>query len=389
MLPWRLLVALLLGTATAVIMLCTCVPIPFMLMVPPSIGGTELAPHFLVAGLVVLALAAAPHAWRWARRISLGLGGVTVVLALVTLMRIPGAIADTEQAMRTAFGPAPAATYGRDAPLAWADLLRGIHVPPVTVEHGVVFNRSATEPLLADLYRPPGPGPHPVVVVIHGGSWSSGDRTDFTTCSQYLAAHGSLVMAIDYRLVPRHHFPDQLVDVREAMVWVRAHAAEYGGDAGRTVLLGRSAGSELALLTAYAHDADPGIRGVVAFYSPVDLTEGYIHPAKPDPLDSLAVFRAFIGGTPQEFPELYRAASPIEWATRPLPPTLLINGGRDNLVYIRFGRALADRLRAHGTHVALLDIPWAEHAFDIIPNGLGGQIALYHLERFLATVNAP
>jgi acetyl esterase/lipase len=385
---WRLLAALMLGTTTCAILIPTVIPPPIMLGIAPSLVGAELAPWFTLAGLVVVLLAAAPHPWRRSRRWALSLGVATIAITLVTLVRIPSAIASTAATMEANFGPVPEQRFGRPQPISAMDLFSGIAIPPVTMTTTVVGSHAGEE-LLADLYQPLGNGLHPVVLVIHGGAWSGGTRNEFADCSRYLAAQGYLVVACDYRLAPRHRFPAQHEDVQTVLEWIHAHAAEHGGDASRIVLLGRSAGSQLALVTAYAPAADPAIRGVVAFYSPVDLTLGYAEPAVPDPIDTRAVFRAFIGGTPQEYPELYRAASPITYATRPLPPTLLINGGRDHIVYVRFAEALADKLRTHGTKVAVLDIPWAEHAFDIIPQGLGGQLALYHLERFLARMCQP
>jgi acetyl esterase/lipase len=67
-----------------------------------------------------------------------------------------------------------------------------------------------------------------------------------------------------------------------------------------------------------------------------------------------------------------------------VPPTLLVYGARDHIVAPRFGHELDERLRQAGAVSVLLEIPWAEHAFDALPNGLSGQIALYYTERFLA-----
>ena len=82
-------------------------------------------------------------------------------------------------------------------------------------------------------------------------------------------------------------------------------------------------------------------------------------------------------------PDRYREASPITYVSRRLPPSLLIYGGRDHVVLPRFGAMLNDRLRAAGATSVLLTIPWAEHAFDAIPNGLSGQLSLYYTEQFL------
>ena len=80
----------------------------------------------------------------------------------------------------------------------------------------------------------------------------------------------------------------------------------------------------------------------------------------------------------------YRAASPITYVSRRLPPSLLIYGSRDHVVLLRFGAMLDDRLRAAGATSVFLEIPWAEHDFDAVPNGPGGQLSLYYTERFLA-----
>jgi acetyl esterase/lipase len=91
-----------------------------------------------------------------------------------------------------------------------------------------------------------------------------------------------------------------------------------------------------------------------------------------------------IGGTPEQLPERYAEASPITYATRPLPPTLLIYGRRDHSVEAKYGARLGERLAATRTPVAYLEIPWAEHAFDEVFNGPSSQVALFYTERFLA-----
>jgi acetyl esterase/lipase len=152
-------------------------------------------------------------------------------------------------------------------------------------------------------------------------------------------------------------------------------------------LIGRSSGAHLALLAAYTGGTPP-VRGVVGYYGPTDLAAGYREPPRPDPLNVRRLLETFIGGTPETKPEAYRDASPISYATRPLPPTLLIYGARDHIVLPRFGERLHDRLRATGTTSILIEIPWAEHGFNAVPSGPSAQLALYHSERFLAWVMA-
>lgn len=96
------------------------------------------------------------------------------------------------------------------------------------------------------------------------------------------------------------------------------------------------------------------------------------------------MLKAFLGGTPEEFPDRYRQASLYTYVTRPVPPTLLVYGKQDHLVQAKFGRAMGDRLRQAGNSATFLEIPWAEHAFDAVFRGVSSQLALYYTERFLA-----
>ena len=204
-----------------------------------------------------------------------------------------------------------------------------------------------------------------------------------TVCLRgYFASRGHVVFAIDYRHAPRWRWPAQILDVRSALAWIRAHAAEYDGDASRLVLLGRSAGAQLALIAAY-EGTPADVVGVVSFYGPTDLADGWRVPPRPDPFDVRAVLETYLGGTPDRIPEPYRAASPLTYVSAKAPPTLLLYGRHDHIVQARFGRVLNDRLRAAGATSFLLELPWSEHAFDAVPRGLGTQVSLYYVERFL------
>jgi acetyl esterase/lipase len=117
--------------------------------------------------------------------------------------------------------------------------------------------------------------------------------------------------------------------------------------------------------------------------------EAFKNPPSPDPLRIRSVEEALLGGTLDQMPDRYADASTITHVragTTPLPPTLLIYGGRDHIVEPKYGALLVNALRARGTSVAYLEIPWADHAFDEVFNGPSSQLALYHTERFLAKV---
>jgi acetyl esterase/lipase len=124
-------------------------------------------------------------------------------------------------------------------------------------------------------------------------------------------------------------------------------------------------------------------RAVVGYYGPVNLTAGYYEVPTPDPIESRSTLRAFLGGTPDEFPHLYEQASPLLLVKPQLPPSLLVYGGRDHVVQSKYGRALGLALREQGNQAVFIEIPWADHVFDAVFSGVSNQMAIYYTERFL------
>jgi acetyl esterase/lipase len=88
----------------------------------------------------------------------------------------------------------------------------------------VEYQRIDGEPLLARVYRPRGAGPFPAVVGVHGGAWTSGDRTNNAVIDQALAATGTVVLALDFRIAPRWRYPAAVADVNFGIRWLKAHA---------------------------------------------------------------------------------------------------------------------------------------------------------------------
>ena len=364
------------------------------IVLPPSnyfllrcaVGAPEISAWLLVASVVGLALAIPRAATHTYARFAVAACVVSGILAASVFARFRATAARFDEATRTLI--AEPRTPLRRGKMSFVDLFRGIPVGRARITRGIVFATPDRKPLTVDVYQPESAGLHPIVVQIYGGAWRNGAPGDFSTFARWLAGGGYVVFAIDYRHSPQWHWPAHSDDVTTALTWIGTHAPEYGGDTSRVVLLGRSAGAHLALLAAY-RPAPLKVRGVVGFYAPVDLVEAYRHPPRPDPLDIRSVERAFIGAGPDQMPGQYAAASPIAYARETVPPTLLIFGGRDNIVEPRYGRQLRDALMAGGNRVGYLEIPWAEHAFDEVFNGPSSQLALYYTERFIAAVTAP
>ena len=373
------------------------VPAPNRALLPLVVGAPEVSAPLLLAAVVGLLLALADVRRQTRARWAALCAVIAIGLSASPFVRFRSVADDAEQSLRRALGgdylahiPAEQRAHFRAAPLVVASLFRGLGRPSdsvIVTRQARIIDASGAQ-ITYDVYQPTTAGVHPVLVQIYGGAWQRGQPSDFTEFASDIAAQGYVVFAIDYRHAPQYRFPAQLDDVRTALRLLNANAARWHADMTRLVLIGRSAGAHLAMLAAYAPDAPP-IRGVIDYYGPVDLVEGYRHPPSPDPLQVRPVEEALMGGTPDAMLERYRVASPISFVTRHLPPTLLIYGGRDHIVEPRFGDLLAGRLLAEGNAVVHVEIPWAEHAFDTVPNGPSGQLARYVTERFLASVTQP
>lgn len=267
-------------------------------------------------------------------------------------------------ATRAAFSPA--ALFERDpAPV----MVKTLHVTPE---------------LPLDFY-PTERANAPCVIAIHGGGWDRGDRTQLAPFNHWIARHGYAVAAISYRLAPKFQWPAQRDDVLAAIAFLKAHAAELGLDATRLILLGRSAGGQIAEAVGYTA-GDPAIRGVVGLYAPSDLIFGYENAREDDILKSPALMRQFLGGTPESARANYESASALLHVGPKSPPTLLLHGTIDALAWYRHSVRLDARLAEHGVPRALVLMPWASHGFEFNLQGPGGQLTTFALEWFLARV---
>jgi acetyl esterase/lipase len=387
------LVRLVLFSAALILIFLTSwivLPAPNRLLLTLAVAAPEVSPWLSLCGLLLCTAILGVAGGGWLAHTAFVLGAIATVLASLPLARVPFTARRFDRAMRGALGvdylaevPSDRRARMRSAPVVLLDLFRGLDTGAVRVVRGVAWAAPAGVPLTLDIYQPAPGGPHPSVVQIYGGAWQRGALADDARFAAYLAARGFVVFAVDYRHAPRWQWPAQIDDVRSALGWIREHGGEYGAETSRMALLGRSAGAQLALIAAYQLGV-PGISAVVSYYGPVDLTDGYRDPPRPDPLDVRSIEIALLGGTPDQAPDRYREASPITYAARRAPPTLLIYGGRDHVVLPRFGELIDARLRAAGATSVFLEIPWAEHAFDAVPNGPSAQLALYYTERFLA-----
>jgi acetyl esterase/lipase len=232
------------------------------------------------------------------------------------------------------------------------------------------------KPLYLDLYVPGGQGPFPVVISIHGGSWTGGRRGDGLAFLQ--VSRGYAVANIDYRLAPGATYPAQIQDVKAAVRWLRANAVRYDLDPSRFAAMGYSAGGHLAALLGTSGDVeelegrDHGnagyssrVQAVVDYFGPTDLAQlkAQALPCMPgDPTHPLSPPSLLIGCPIAECPEKTELANPLRYITPDDPPFLILHGTADCLVPWQQSSILHEALRAAGVSSNLIVVPGLAHA---------------------------
>jgi len=213
--------------------------------------------------------------------------------------------------------------------------------------------------LAVDVYLPDGAPPadgRRAVLMVHGGGWAAGDRTELRDLARLATHEGVVALSMDYRLTSQDgvRWPMPAEDVATVLAWMRAHAGALGIDPHRIALLGGSAGGHLAAWIA--RDPDPAKRParLIVLWGPWDL--GAMSPDAPAWVPQSVA--ALLGGQPPG------AASPLAHLARGMPPTLIVHGTDDPLVPIDQSRRACAALRALGNACTLLELPGQGHAPD-------------------------
>ncbi len=230
-----------------------------------------------------------------------------------------------------------------------------------------------------DVYRsrPAPPDGAPVMVYIHGGAWVIGDKREQGKPMMFeLVARGWVCVAVNYRLSPKATWPEHMVDVKRALVWVKEHIAEYGGDPAFVAVSGGSAGGHLcALLALTAGDPEfqPGfettdttVQACVPFYGVMDLTSSPEASRFGSGLVAM-LEKSVMKRKESDHPEVFRGASPTFRTRADAPPFFVLQGSNDTLVPVETARTFVRRLRAVSrSPVAYAELPLAQHAFDVL-----------------------
>jgi acetyl esterase/lipase len=263
-------------------------------------------------------------------------------------------------------------------PIGEADLV----VPFATVD-GTELHAALWLPSGADTAAP---ASMPGVVFVHGGAFQSGGMGTRPNLLAALRRAGIVGVDVEYRLSPPPRWDQAPADVLCALAWLPTSAELAMVDPRRVVVGGESAGGSLALVAGYAAgtqaipsscpEVGPVLApaGVVAIAPTADLT-GIWQDASISDLGGTRFPEAYIGGPPSQYPDRYAAAEPFRLLRADLAPTLLLTGESDRFVYNERSIALADRIRAAGAEVELIDAPFAGHGFDGEPNSFGAQLS--------------
>ncbi|MFZ3381985.1 MAG: alpha/beta hydrolase, partial [Candidatus Acidiferrales bacterium] len=245
-------------------------------------------------------------------------------------------------------------------------------VPPGVelVHDNLVYGLADGQTLLLDVYEPPDStgAPRPAVILLHGGGWTSFDKSTMHPLARFLALSGFVTVTVDYRLYHdnANRWPAQLDDVQRAVRWVRANAAKYNVDPEHIGAYGHSAGAQLALLLGMVETRDNSdaalakysskVEAVVEASGPTDLTAEHDAPN--------AKFLAdFLGADYETHPEVWRDASPVWHAAKSNAPILIIHGTRDQMVPVAQAAELDAALVKAGADVKFLQLE-SDHTFQ-------------------------
>ena len=202
-----------------------------------------------------------------------------------------------------------------------------------------------------------------LAVMIHGGSWANGDKTELNSyipALQQRLPHFAFAN-VNYRLLKgtSNRFPAQENDIREVVSFLQSKALEFGISK-EIVLLGISAGGHLALLQGYKHTGDRHPKAIVSLFGPTDIADLYTNPINPvTPLGLIGI----TGYSLEQNPTVYTESSPINYVTGTSAPTLILQGAQDSIVPVSQQVRLKAKLDENNVPVELVIYPNAGHGF--------------------------
>ncbi|GAB5402275.1 MAG: hypothetical protein Aurels2KO_05060 [Aureliella sp.] len=310
-----------------------------------------------------------------------GLLGVLGALVCVALPDV-GTVVARAQEVSTADGPGQSGLANKSSEAMPAGAKRpAVTLPQPSLRRGLRIWRNVelvrdSVAVKFDVYRPDDQRGLPLVLMIHGGAWSIGDKRSMEMHAKQLANEGFVVVSTNYRLAPKHQYPAQLDDCDFVLQWLLSNPEHFDAATEHYALWGYSAGAQLAVVLAS--------RQTKAGRSPVCCIAGGI-PGDflwvPEDSDMLAhVF----GGTRAQKPDVYRDASPVECVTPDLCPHFIYHGTVDFVVPYKVGRRMYEKLKSAGVAAELLEVAGKEHFFAFVDSTARKQAIAFIKKNFSA-----
>jgi acetyl esterase/lipase len=224
----------------------------------------------------------------------------------------------------------------------------------VIVENEIVYKEINSRRLHLDAFYKKSKQQHPAVVLVHGGGWKSGNKSQMGSIASAMAAKGYSCFAIEYRLSPEAIYPAAVQDIKEAIQFIRKNAKQYNVDVSRVAILGCSSGGQLAALIGTTNSTPSSTVQAI-----IDM-DGILAFKHPESEEGKAA-SLWLGGEYETLPEIWKEASALTHVNEKTPPTLYINSdmprfhaGRDDMIA---------KLTQHAIYNEIKTIPNAPHSF--------------------------
>lgn len=266
-------------------------------------------------------------------------------------------------------------------------IVQEFHYPDVLQKKGMTYCTINHRNLLIDAFFPKGKNDEtlPAVIMVHGGGWRSGNRTQHYPLAQRLAHLGYVCFTPEYRLSTEALFPAAVYDIKAAIRWVKANASIYHVDTSKIVIAGFSAGGELAAFMGTTQnmplfegsDCNEGMPTNLAAVIDIDGTLSFVNSESGEGDDSKHTSAAtYWFGYPKQGNEvLWKTASPLSYVSSQTPPTLFINSslarmhaGRNDYVHVLDSNHIYSEVHTFkgAPHSFCLFNPWFEPTMKYI-----------------------
>lgn len=260
----------------------------------------------------------------------------------------------------------------------------------ITIKNNIIYYQEGERKLHLDLFIPESLNKKmPCIIIIHGGGWRSGHKEMEWVIASNIASKNFVTATIEYRLSTEALYPTAVLDIKNAILWIKKNSEKFSIDSNKIILMGQSAGGQLAALagvTSGIKKFEPAllknttkvfaiidIDGVLDMTTPTESGKDTI-PSKP------SAAKMWLGFSYKEKPELWKEASPLTYISKNTPPMLFINSsiprfhaGRDEAIEMlkRYNIYYEVHTLENTPHTFWLFDPWQEKVVNIIVNFVG------------------